>query len=256
MVTSYRQAEIHYESYGKGKTVVLLHGFLENSSIWEEFVPEIAKNHQVVTIDLLGHGKTGCVGYIHTMEEMAEAVHAVFLDLKISDAAFIGHSMGGYVSLAFLEKYSEKVRSITLLNSTPEPDSEERKENRDRAIDLVKRNPQAFISMALSNLLTSENNKKFAKELQKLKGEALKMPKQGIIAALEGMKVRKNRSKILKFSKKEKYIIAGKEDPVLAYKSAESTAKYCECRFLALNGGHLSFIEDKNALLQFMQFID
>lgn len=256
MKTQFKQVNIHYEISGSGKAVVLLHGFLENRHIWKEFIPEIAKNHQIIAIDLLGHGKTGCIGYVHSMEAMAEAVYTVFEKEKIESATFIGHSMGGYVSLAFLDKYPQYVRSLYLMNSTPAADSPERRENRNRAISLVKRNPEAFIKMSLNNLLPPENKLKFQKELDFLTSEALKLPIQGIIAALEGMKLRKDRTELLRFSKKKKFLIAGKKDPILNFETVKNTAKYCQCELLQLSGGHLSFIENKDQLLQLVHFID
>ena len=127
MEINFNRIKIHFKTTGTGTPVVLLHGFLETGKIWAPFIEIIAEKHQVINIDLLGHGKTGCVGYIHTMETMAEAVHAIFSELKItSEATFIGHSMGGYVSLAFLEKYpyiSQRVPQTQIasyLGMTPE----------------------------------------------------------------------------------------------------------------------------------------
>jgi pimeloyl-ACP methyl ester carboxylesterase len=76
----------------------------------------------VITIDLLGHGETECLGYIHSMEDNADAVHAVLAELRIRKAILVGHSMGGYVALAFAELYPENVKAL-LLNSTARADS-------------------------------------------------------------------------------------------------------------------------------------
>ena len=73
----FKNTKISYTDSGKGAVVVLLHGFLENKHMWNEIIPEISKNKRVLAIDLLGHGHTGCLGYIHPMELMAEAVTAV-----------------------------------------------------------------------------------------------------------------------------------------------------------------------------------
>ncbi|HET8885767.1 MAG TPA: alpha/beta hydrolase [Salinimicrobium sp.] len=245
MIANYRGAEIYFETTGNGTPVVLLHGFLETRKIWTPLIEIIAEKHQVINIDLLGHGKTGCTGYIHTMEEMAEAVHAVFSELKItSKARVIGHSMGGYVSLAFLEKHPQLVKQIILMNSTPEADSEERKENRDRAIALVKKNPSTFISMALANLFSSENREKYNSEFEKLKKEALTNSVQGIIAAAEGMKIRTDRTKVLKTFNGSKIIIAGEQDPILDHNILKIISMQCSCGFHLLSGGHMSYIEN------------
>src|SRR5690606_21442457 len=118
MIFNYKDIPVFYSDEGQGQVILLLHGFLENSSMWKDIAPELAKNHRVVAIDLLGHGQTGCLGYIHSMELMAEVVEAVLNHLKIETYTVIGHSMGGYVALALAEKRSKKDRKSTRLNSS------------------------------------------------------------------------------------------------------------------------------------------
>ena len=194
MIIDYKGVDIFYSDYGKGDTIVLLHGFLENSTMWKDLIPKISKSNRVISIDLLGHGDSGCIGYVHTMEMMAEAVATVLNNLKLDKVTLIGHSMGGYVALAFIEMYPKKVNGLCLMNSTTVADTIERQINRDRAIAAVKQNHKSFISMSVSNLFAPDNRERFDKDIEKVKHEALKMPLQGIIAALEGMKIRKERS--------------------------------------------------------------
>lgn len=97
----YKNTAVHFSDYGKGTAVVLLHGFLENQTMWDDTVAVLSKKYRVITIDLLGHGLTENLGYIHTMEQMAEAVREVLVHLKVRKSFFVGHSMGGYVALAF-----------------------------------------------------------------------------------------------------------------------------------------------------------
>ncbi len=112
--------------------------------------------------------------------------------LRIRKAAFVGHSMGGYVALAFAELYPSTVKSLVLQNSTSKADSEERKTNRDRAIKAVKKDYTTFIRLSIANLFSEENRGKMISEIEKVKTEALKTPLQGIVASLEGMKIRKD----------------------------------------------------------------
>jgi len=187
MTLAYKGIEINYNSSGKGIPIVFLHGFLENSTMWDIIVPHFSDTYQCITIDLLGHGKTECLGYIHRMEDMAEAVSAVLNTMNVVHPILIGHSMGGYVALAFLELFPEIVSGLALLNSTSFPDSEERKINRSRAIDIVKKNPNAYTSMAIANLFAKENRVLYKTQIEAIKNEASKTPLQGIIAALEGL---------------------------------------------------------------------
>lgn len=245
-----------YTRQGNGKTIVLLHGFLENQSMWEPFLPLLSKKHAIITIDLPGHGKSDCLGYIHSIELMAELVEAVLNHEKITEASFIGHSMGGYVALAFAERHPDMCSEMVLLNSSPKADSKERKENRDRAIALVKKHKDAFLSLAISNLFAESNKEIFALEIESLKKDALKMKAQGIIAALEGMKIRKDRTRLLKRLTFPKTIIAGTLDPIMPVDELKKIAANCECQFITWEGGHMSTIENKDQMLNFIHFIE
>ena len=136
----YKNTAISYSDTGKGTAVVLLHGFLENKKMWDDYIPVLSQKNRVITIDLLGHGDSECLGYIHSMEENAQVVRSVLTHLRIRKAVFIGHSMGGYVALAFADLYPNSIKGLVLLNSTAKADSAERKKNRDRAIVAVKQN--------------------------------------------------------------------------------------------------------------------
>lgn len=257
MILEYKETSVFYTDEGKGKPVVLLHGFLENSFMWENIIPSISKNNRVISIDLLGHGQSGCIGYVHTMEDMARMVNAVLIHLKIEKAIFIGHSMGGYVSLAFSEIYPEKVLGLCLANSTSHADSKERKINRDRAIRAVKQNHKTFVGMAVTNLFAPSNREKFKAEINSTRNEALKTPLQGIIAALEGMKIRKNREIILKNAHFKKLLIIGLKDTVIQPNNLVEEAKATDTYYVEFDGGHMSYIENIKLFLQeILRFID
>ncbi|MCB0447006.1 MAG: alpha/beta hydrolase [Gelidibacter sp.] len=245
MILHYKDIPVFYTDQGKGDTIVLLHGFLENSSMWIHLIPELSKSNRVVCIDLLGHGQTGCLGYIHSMEAMAETVEAVLKHLKVDSATFIGHSMGGYVALAYAELFADKMRGLCLMNSSAMPDTEERKQNRDRAILAVKQNYKAFISMSVSNLFAPENRELLIDDIERVKKEALKTPLQGIIAALEGMKIRKNRVHLLQKSNYKKLMIIGRKDPVLEYNTLIEQTQNTEVKIVEFSDGHMSHIENK-----------
>lgn len=244
MIVKYKGVNIYYTDEGKGIPVVLLHGFLENSSMWHYLIPELLENNRVITIDLLGHGKSECIGYIHTMDAMADVVNALLIHLKIAKAIFIGHSMGGYVSLAFAEHFPEKVLGLCLANSSAIEDSLERKLNRERAIKAVKQNHRAFISLSIANLFAINNRELFKKEIGHIKDEALKIPLQGIIAALEGMKIRPNREYILQNPDFKKCMIIAKQDPVLEYDTLIKQTKGLDIEIIEFSGGHMSYIEN------------
>ena len=241
----YKNTAISFSDIGKGTAVVLLHGFLENKTMWRELVPSLAKKNRVISIDLLGHGETDCLGYIHSMEENAEIVNAILSHLRIRKAVFIGHSMGGYVALAFAELHINKVKGLVLLNSTALEDSVERKINRDRAIKAVKQNYINFVRMSIANLFSENNRDLLKNEIENVKLEALKTPLQGIVASLEGMKIRKDRQFILKETDFPKLLILGEKDGVLLYKDNASQIEATNTELISLPDGHMSHIENK-----------
>lgn len=245
---SYKNIRVHYNDFGKGSVIVLLHGFLENKEMWKNYIPEFSKKHRVLAIDLLGHGKTPCIGYIHTMEDQADMIYGLLHHLKIRKALFIGHSMGGYIALAFAELYSDFMKGLVLLNSTSRADSPEKKANRDRAIQAVKQNYVAAVSMSIANLFSEKNRGILLEKIEKTKKEALKTPLQGIIAAQEGMKIRKDREVILHFAKYHVLLILGKEDPVLNYNENYNQIEGTLAQLVTLNDGHMSHIENETEL--------
>ena len=257
MNIEYKGINICYTDNGKGNVVVLLHGFLENSTMWKPFIPTLSTNHRIICIDLLGHGKTECLGYLHSMELMADCIKVVLKSLDISKATFIGHSMGGYVVLAFAEENPDMINGFCLMNSTAEEDHPERKKNRDRAILAVKESHKLFVKIAIVNLFRPKNRTLFSEDIKKITEEALETPLQGIIAALEGMKIRKNREYILQNPEFKKMMIISKKDPVLEFDSLIHQTKNTNVKVVEFPDGHMSHIENKSELLnEIMHFIE
>ena len=252
----YQSSKIHFTSQGTGRPLVLLHGFLESSSIWKPFVKKWLQTRQVISIDLPGHGQSEVVEKVHTMELMADVVALVVNQLGLSQIDLVGHSMGGYVSLAYLDQYPKKVSKLILVNSSSGADSEERKNTRDRAAALVKKNKAAFVSMAINNLLSPDNYKMFGGNLKSMKEEALDFPTDGVVAALLGMKNRSDKTEVLKCFAGEKYLIAGIDDPVLSIETVREQSVQTQTQLFELPGGHLSFLESKPDFEAIMQKIN
>jgi pimeloyl-ACP methyl ester carboxylesterase len=246
----YKNTKISYSDTGKGTAIVLLHGFLENKTMWQDFIPELSLKNRIITIDLLGHGETECLGYVHSMEDNADVVHEVLSNLRIRKAIFVGHSMGGYVALAFAELFPESIKGLVLLNSTSRADSDERKANRDRAIVAVKQNYASFIRMSIANLFSEDNREKLIDEIEKVKTEALKTPLQGIVASLEGMKIRKDREVLLHLTPYPKLLILGEKDPVLNLVETKEQIENTTVELVTFPDGHMSTIENKKEVLK------
>lgn len=244
----HKNTKISYSDTGQGSAVVLLHGFLENQTMWQDLVPELSKKNRIITIDLLGHGETECLGYVHSMEENAQVVQAVLSKLRIRKAVFVGHSMGGYVALAFAELYPTMVKGLVLQNSTSKADSEERKTNRDRAIKAVKQDYTTFVRLSIANLFCQENRDKMTDEIENVKLEALKTPLQGIVASLEGMKIRNDREALLSSANFPILLILGKKDGVLNYEDNLKQIENTAVKLVAFPDGHMSHVENREEL--------
>ena len=257
--TQFKNTSIAYSDTGRGTAVVLLHGFLENQKMWEQYIAPFSKKNRVITIDLLGHGESECLGYVHSMEDNADAVHAVLVELRIRKAVFVGHSMGGYVALAFAELYPDFVKGLVLLNSTANADSDERKTNRDRAIKAVKQSYIGFVSLAIANLFSENNRDRLRSEIENVKAEALKTPLQAIVASLEGMKIRLDREVLLHLTPYPKLLVLGQKDPVLEYEETKKQIVNTDVALVTFPDGHMSHIENQEeltaVLLQFLKKI-
>lgn len=245
----HKNIRISYTDTGKGTALVLLHGFLENQKMWSNYSTAFANKNRVITIDLLGHGETECMGYVHSMEDHADIVHAVLNKLHIRKAIFVGHSMGGYIALAFAELYPDYIKGLVLLNSTSRADSDERKLNRDRAIKAVKQSFSNFISLAIANLFSEENRERLKDNIELVKKEAQKTPLQGIVASLEGMKTRMDREVLLHLTPYPKMLILGKKDPVLAYEETIEQIEETDVQLVTFPDGHMTHIENEAELI-------
>ena len=245
-----KNTRIAFKTFGKGSAVVLLHGFLESSFMWKDIALILSEKYKVVTIDLLGHGNTDCHGYVHTMEDQAEIVKFVLNHLKLRKYVIIGHSMGGYIALAFAKLFPKNIKGICLLNSTALPDSKEKKINRNRVIKAVKENYKTFIRIAIPMLFADKNKNIYNKEIQEGIQDALRMNPQGITAALEGMKIRKNLTSLYTSSNFPIHMIISKQDPALDYNSLISQTKNTNVTTSELPDGHMSYIENKTEVIK------
>ena len=248
----FKGEKIFFNDVGEGKVVVLLHGFLGSKEIWKDVVAELMQKYRVITIDLPGHGKSGHFGYLHDVELMAECVKSILKSLRLKKCFLLGHSMGGYVALAFLELYPQNLLGLGLINSTAYADSIEKKNDRQRAIDLVKKSAQVYTSATIKNLFSESNLISKKKEIDFALQIALSTGKRGIIACLEGMKVRKDRRKILENSNLPVFFVIGQKDKILKSEDLMNQLKFIKNTHTLIleNDGHLSFLENRPAFIK------
>jgi len=250
MKSLFSETNIYYKNTGKGRNIVLVHGFLENHKMWNYLVDQLKETHNVLVMDLLGHGKSDGLCDVHTMEQQAKTINFLLQNIGMLNATIVGHSMGGYISLAFAELFPEKVSGLVLLNSHPFSDGDEKKKARERAIKSVETNYQAYVKAAIPSFFAPDNRNKYQKQIENLIEEALQMTPENIIAALKGMMLRKDRSDI--FCKRTGYPkmwIVGKKDPLIDPDKIMELAEKCkEVDYIELSEGHMSYVENKKEM--------
>jgi pimeloyl-ACP methyl ester carboxylesterase len=243
--TTFKKKEIHYTDAGKGDAIVLLHGFTEDLRIWKQFSAKLSKNYRVICIDLPGHGKSECIAEIHTMDLLADTISAVLKHLKVKKCLMIGHSMGGYVSLSFASKFPRVLKGFGLFHSHCFADSPDDKRNRTRTIEVVRKNRFGFLNIFIPGLFPEDVRKKFHKEIEFLMRCAGEIPREGIIAALKGMRVRKDQTALLKSTKLPVLFILGLKDskaPVSRLWDMISLPAVSESLIMR-DCGHMGYIE-------------
>lgn len=246
---------IRFETVGSGKPLVLLHGYLEALESWEEMEKELSNVHQVITMDLPGHAESTNRAPINTMDDMADGVFAVLRHLKIDSCVLVGHSMGGYATLAFAEKYPDNLAGFCLFHSSPLPDNEEKLAARDREIQLVREGRKDLLyNTNIPKMFATDNLEKFKDKVNRAKEIAAKTTEEGIISALEGMKLRPDRTNVLD-SDIPKLFILGKKDNYINYDMMYGVLQNHKNSKIATleNSGHMGFVEEKDKSLQLLR---
>ncbi len=252
MKLKYKGINIFFESKGKGKSLILLHGFLHSSAMWEDYSKEWQKEFQIVSIDLPGHGKSGIVKDI-SIAEMAEIVNLILEKLSIKTCTIIGHSMGGYTALAFAELFPNKLNKLILLHSSAYADTVEVKKKRNLWLKIIDKHPAMFVRNVTEFLYSKANLLKFKNIVEKDIEEAKEVGYAGYVEAIKAMRDRPDRTKLL-LSEISTYIIAGKYDKVIEKEVSEkqiSSLQNGKGSFLE-NASHMGFVEDAENCFQML----
>lgn len=204
---------LNFERKGNGtETLVLLHGFMENLSIWNDMTPHLSENFSLLKIDLPGHGQSDTLAEVQTMELMAEEVKKVLDHENAEKVHLLGHSMGGYTSLAFAEKYPEKLKSLTLFFSTYFPDDEEKKEQRIKSYRIIKDAFPHYARAGVPNLFNPNERDILEGKIETALETALSTNNLGALASVKGMVERTDKKHVLENLDAKILIIAGKHD--------------------------------------------
>jgi Predicted hydrolases or acyltransferases (alpha/beta hydrolase superfamily) len=246
---------ISYQVSGSGSAVMLLHGFGEDSRVWEGVAPVLEKNFRLIIPDLPGSGQSGLTDDV-SMEGMAHVMRQVLDDAGVDTCAMVGHSMGGYVTLAFAELYPQRLKAFGLFHSSAYADGEEKKAARRRGIAFIGENgPVKFLEQANRNLFSEEFRKKNPAVVQDFIDRFTNFPAQSLVRYYEAMMQRPDRTRVLREFTGPVMFIIGKYDNAVP---ADQVLEQCHLPRLAyiqllMHSGHLGMIEEAATSTAFLE---
>lgn len=239
--------EIFYRVTGAGDPVVLVHGFGEDGRIWETLVDDLKEQYQFVIPDLPGSGKSIMKKGDWSIEGLAGSIAAVIDHEKISPAPMIGHSMGGYITLAFAEKYPGLSNGLGLFHSSAFADTEEKKATRKRGIQFIEEHGQAkFLAQATPNLFSKIFRDEHPQVVDEIIDRYTNFQDTALVHYYEAMMQRPDRTHILKNSLQPVLFILGEHDNAIPLADG---LKQCHIPCLSYihilrNSGHMGMIEE------------
>jgi|ERR1044071_977861 pimeloyl-ACP methyl ester carboxylesterase len=241
-VARVREIEMAYDDVGRGPTVVLLHGYPFNRSMWRELSAALSANYRVITPDLRGLGETSVTPETATMNEMARDVAALLDKLDIRRVTLGGLSMGGYVTLAFYRRFPLRTRALILADTRPQADSAEAQRNREeQAEKILKEGMQSIADDFLKKVLTTETLNEKPETVERVREMILKTDPQGAANALRGMAVRHDQTDFLEEIFVPALILVGSEDQLTPPSDAELMKR-------EIRGSRLEIIEGASHL--------
>lgn len=225
----------------------LLHGYFESIEVWDTLMPYLKPQFRVVAMDIPGHGVTQVMGEIHTMEFVADTAAAVLRELGIEKCIMVGHSMGGYVTVAMMKKYPQMLSGAVLLHSTPNADTEAKKENRAREIELIQAGKKDLLARTLPfGGFAAANKKRFSTVTEELADQIILTDEDGVVALLRGMGAREDMNEMLQETSVPFMFIFGRGDEYISQEVAlELVEKHTKAKVVWMEeSGHMSLVEE------------
>ena len=252
---------VHYRDEGRNNepTLVLLHGFLQNLDVWTSYVLSYMSSLRVITIDLPGHGLTDSFCDVHTTDFMAGIVKEVLNAAGVDQCVMVGHSMGGYVALAFAERYPYCLKGLGLVNSHALADTDEQRDRREEVCRMAQENVASYIVGFVGSLFDESRRAALSADINDLQSQCLHTTAASVIAAQRGMSHRPSRIAVLQQLDVPVYFIFGNNDPRLPIELAvaQTLVPRRSESLLLENVGHMAFLEEreyvKPRLLSFVQ---
>jgi pimeloyl-ACP methyl ester carboxylesterase len=246
---------MYYKVSGKGKAVVLLHGFIEEGSMWNDVAKSLSQTHKVLVPDLPGFGKSEINNPKQeiSMKGYAEEVYAMLQKEKVKKCIMLGHSMGGYITLYFAEKHPEMLYAFGLINSHCFEDTPEKKANRKKGIEFIRQHgTKPFVTELYRSIFHETFIKKNKKLVDSLITKALKYKPEAVIKANEAMMKRKGKENVLKNATVPVLFINGKEDQSAPLELTLKQASYPSVAHVHFFAGckHMSVFEKKKETIR------
>lgn len=238
----------HFEKRGNGRIVLFLHGFLESSTMWIDFInDEFDANFQSICLDLPGHGKSSLFKEYSNFIEIAQEIKSFLDKQKIVEFDIVGHSLGGYIAIE-LHKLVPKQSKLILFHSNFWEDDLEKKQNRNRVIDVVQENKELFISQAIPNLFLE----KYQKDdfVTRLVDEAKLIKVETIICFSKLMRDRISNEEYIKRLKSNFLFIQGKKDTIIDYHKSKHYLTKLNASFT--ESGHMGHYEERRCEIEIL----
>lgn len=240
---------LHFTEHGQGSPLILLHGFPFNGSLWHEQTRALGDHHRVITPDLRGHGQSPAPEGTYTMETMAGDVLRLLDSLDIDKAALMGHSMGGYVTLALWRLAPERFSAMGLICTHAWADTPAVRENRENQAHQVFVQGSAAIADAMAPRLFAPGVAPDEPFIEQARTMMLNTRPIGIMGALRGMAARPDSSALLPGINVPVLVIAGDSDAIIPLQRAEAMAQALPNATLVTieNAGHMPMLEQPQA---------
>lgn len=243
----YKGQSLEYEIRGSGLPVVLVHGFTEDRRIWDPLLIGMENKYQWILPDLPGSGSSAFNPSLSSLKDFSEALLAITEKENIPEIVLIGHSMGGYISLAFTEKYPGKIRGLGLFHSSSYADSTEKKESREKNIRFIEKNGAAlYVEQAIPGLFSDVFKAEHPDEIRKLTERYANFSPDSLVQYLEAMKQRPATIMVLKTITKPVLFIMGEEDKAVPIKDSLEQCHLPQISYIHIltHSAHMGMIEN------------
>ncbi len=252
----YLDTEIFYKVTGNGQPVVLLHGFAENSNIWNEQVSFLQDHCTLIIPDLPGSGKSGMLQKKNvTIEDYATSVNAVLINVSIDSCILFGHSMGGYITLAFAKMFAEKLQAFGLVHSSAFADNEEKIASRQKGIKMMEEHgAYSFLKNTTPNLFSENYKKQHPERVSELIEQGKHFSKDALIQYYEAMMNRSDSTETLRKSNVPVLFIIGSEDKAAPLVDLLQQVHLPQVSFMHIieDCGHMSMWEKADRLNNYL----